>query len=647
MTSFSFEVTTMTHRLRGLAVAAVMVAGLSSVLAQSDSGWFEFTPPAFRRALAEDRLVLLVLETPWAESCARARAEVWNSPEVTRAIRSGFVPIRARADLRPDLARRYPAEGWPGVSILLPDGSPLYLPGAEGAEPRRMTSGFLPPSQMARLLDECLAFYRGDRNKALEIAQQREAVIEKTLLPAAGEIGESAVWGLGDKLRATFDRERRYFGGPPRLPRFELIELMLLLGAEAEDPWRTIGLSSLDTLTKNLADEDGALRRMALGLDWEDPQPEKLLDRNARYLELLTLAWRETARRSYREQVVKTAKFIVDRLGREDGFFDASIAPAVPGGRDRTVLTGANGLAAAALIRAGAATDEPALIERGLAAARALRDQRWRAGRLVPRAVVGGEAVLTGYLEDQAQTATGFIAAYEVTGDRAWIDAAKDLAVTSVLNLAGKSGGALQDIIPQPGAPKPLRRAHFPLHSNMELVRVLVRLNYLADSGHFGRKAREILQAFAGSYEKVPLWVPNFVLAAYEFHFPPMTVGVVAKKDDPAASPLRRAALGAAFPFVLVGSFEHERDRESLVRMNLPTSGPAVAAANHATLATKPEADPAALRAVLAGLREQYVAQQREVKPEREYEMKPARGRKPPVAVPKEPAKPAGGDPQR
>lgn len=600
---------------RGLLLAAILVLGVSSVFAQESISWFDFDGPVFRRAIAEDRLVLLALETPWAETSGRARNEVWNAPEVVRVVKTGFLAVRARADLRPDLARRYPAEGWPAVSVLLPDGSPLFLPGAAGAEPRRVTAGFLPAADMAKLLNTCVGYFRADRNAALALAQQRETLTEQTAVPKKGTAAEGAAWAIGDQIRTTFDRERRYFGGPPRLPRTEVIELMLMFGAETEEPWRTLGLSALDTLSNNLVDpQDGGLRRMANGLDWEDPQPEKLLDRNARYLDVLTLAWRVTARRAHRDRVLSTAKFIVDRLGREDGYFDAGLAPAAPGGRDRTVLSAWNGLAAAALIRAGAATGEAPLIERGLATAKALREQRWRPGRLVPRAVENGVATLTGYLEDQTAVCGAFLAAYEVTGEKAWLDAASDLAIATVNNLGGRDVGALQDVIAQPGAPRPLRRAQYPLNANMELARLLVRMRFLLEQPQFGRKAREILDAFAGSYDRVPLWTPHYAIASYEFFTPPLTVAVVSGAKDPAAAGLRRAGMGAAFPFVIVGSFEKGRDDKRISAMGL-SAGPAASAwGNHGGMGSLPESDPDALRGVLAGLREKYVIKRDEEK---------------------------------
>ncbi|MBP1612359.1 MAG: thioredoxin domain protein [Acidobacteria bacterium] len=572
--------------------------------------WLDLVPGTIRRALAEDRLLLLVLDVPWSEAAKVASETIFTDARVIDAVRAGYLPVRLRADIHPDVRARYPAEAWPDINILMPDGTPLFFSPKDGqGEPRRMTATLLRPEAMAQLLDEARVYYEVEGARAVEIARKQVAQIKDTARPTPGKIEEPMVQGIATQLQSTFDPEARYFGGPPRLPRFDLVEFMIAFGAERGDPWRTMGTASLETLASKLTDPaDGALYRMASGLDWSEPQKEKLLDRNGRLLELQTLAFRVTGRRSARDQALKTAAFLTGSLGNPDGSFAAALCAACPGGRDATVLSGANAVAAAALMRAGAALAEPALVERGLAAATFLKERRWRAGRGVARAVVDGEGVLTLYLEDLAETALAFISAYEVTGQRAWLDAATDIAKVAVSNLRDAGTGALADRVADPAAPGLLRFPLFPLEANSHMARSLVRLFWLTGERRYADAARDILKAFAESYRRAALLMPSYGLAAYEYHYPPIRVVVTARAGDAAGDALRRAALGAEFPFVTVLTLDPAIDAERMRSVGLTITPGAGLIALHGGEESPRLTDPAAVRGSLAALRERAVA---------------------------------------
>ncbi len=573
--------------------------------------WLELAPGTIRRALAEDRLILLVLDVPWSEAAKVANESVFTDARVIEAVRAGYLPVRLRADIHPDVRARYPAEAWPDINLLLPDGTPLFFQSKDGqGEPRRMTATLLAPASLAQLLTEARAYYELEGARAVELARKQAVQIRDTARPTQGKIEEQMVLGIATQFQSTFDPEARYFGGPPRLPRFDLIEFMLEFGAEQGDPWRTMGLASLETLVSKLTDPaDGGLYRMASGLDWSDPQKEKLLDRNGRLLDLQTLAFRVTGRRSLREQALRTAAFLTGSLGNADGSFAAALCSACPGGRDGTVLAGANAVAAGALIRAGAALNDPSLVTRGLAGASFLRERRWRAGRGVAHAVVDGEGVLTIYLEDLAETAMTFLSAYEATGEKAWLDAAADLAKVAVSNLRDAGTGALADRVVDPAAPGLLRIPLFPLEANCHMVRVLVRLFWLTGERRYSDAARDILKAFAESYRRAPLVVPSYGLAAYEFHYPPIRVVVTARAGDPAGDALRRSALGAEFPFLTVLTLDPATDAERMRGAGLAiTSGAGLTGLYGAAQSTR-LTEPAAVRGALADLRERVMAE--------------------------------------
>ncbi len=573
--------------------------------------WVEFGPAALRRAASEDRLILLVLETPWNAACQQARQSVWNDPRVLAVIRKGFVPVNVRADLRPDLHARYPAEGWPGVSLLLPDGSSLYYTGSQ-ATPRRMTAGLMPAEKMAELLEQSFEYYRSQRAAVIKLAHEQEAELEKAIKPKPGsDTDPSLAWSIAQQARTTFDPERRYFGGPPRAPRFELIELMLTLGAETDDPWGTMGRAALETLSSKLLDSDGGMRRMAIGLDWEQVQPEKLLERNARMLDLLTLEFRRSGRKSDRDQLLRVAKFISEKLGLADGSFAAALCESCPGGRDNTALTDANAMASAALIRAGAVTGETDLVGRGLSGVSFLRANRYVRNQGVAHAVIEGKGILLPlYLDDLAATAEAFFTAYQATGDTSWLRDGGEIALLAVNNLMDKSVGALRDTLPPAGAPAPLQRALFPLEGNSRMVRVLVLYRYLADSKEAAGYAARILRALSGSYERVPVLSPAYALAIHDFYSPPVFALITGGQTDPRAQALRYSAFDTEHPYVIVRPFDTGTpDGIAIAKQHkLPTGPLPRLTAQHGTLKSKSIEDPAGTRGLMADIRAEYVA---------------------------------------
>ncbi|RMG43288.1 MAG: thioredoxin domain-containing protein [Acidobacteria bacterium] len=613
----------MRRRLRillGLAAALAAAAAAAAPAAPQEAPrdepaavrWLPFAPPAFRRALAEDRLILLVLDVPWSPAPAEAERTLWGDPRVRAALAEGYVTVRERADLRPELARRYPAPGWPAATLLLPNGDPLYYE-PQDKPPQRLAFGPMPAERLASLLSEAWAFYRTRREEAVSLARERAAAAAKGAVPEGGPLEDALVWSLRDHLKGQFDREHRYFGGPPRLPETDLVSFMLKVSAEVEQPYREMALAALDTLLEHLVDEDGGMYRMALGLDWENPQKEKLLDRNARLLETLALAYRVTGRRVYRDRGLALGRLLAEKFGMPQGAFAAALCPACPEGRDETVLSGPNGLAAAALIRAGAAFGDEGLVKRGLDAARFLLEHRYRKGRGVARAVVGGAAVPPSLLvlDDLAGAAWAFVSAYEVSGEARWLDAARDVARVALSNLKADGTGALADTLTDPRAPGPLRTPLFPLRPNAEMARALVRIFYHNGSKIYRDGAREILRAFAGDRVREHRDMPAFALAAYEYLQPAMFAHVVDPGPRARADALRRAALGVGYPFVLVHTWRLPDDREELLRVGLSITGEPSLALRLGMLRSRQIVDPAGVSALAFDLTEK-VAKQKE-----------------------------------
>ena len=99
--------------------------------------------------------------------------------------------------------------------------------------------------------------------------------------------------------------------------------------------------------------------------------------------------------------------------------------------RDDKVIASWNGLMLKAFAEAGVALKRPDYLAAALANANFLHDEMTRNGRLL-RTYREGQAKLQGYLEDYACVADGYLALYEATFQRVWLDWAVALADTMI-----------------------------------------------------------------------------------------------------------------------------------------------------------------------------------------------------------------------
>jgi uncharacterized protein YyaL (SSP411 family) len=107
--------------------------------------------------------------------------------------------------------------------------------------------------------------------------------------------------------------------------------------------------------------------------------------------------------------------------------------------RDEKILTSWNGLAIAALARAGAVLDEPRYVEAAERAATFIARELWKNGRLL-RTWKDGTAKLNGYLDDYAFLANALIDLYEAGGEPRHLAWAREVADAILAQFWAKDG---------------------------------------------------------------------------------------------------------------------------------------------------------------------------------------------------------------
>ncbi len=214
--------------------------------------------------------------------------------------------------------------------------------------------------------------------------------------------------------------------------------------------------------------------------------------------------------------------------------------------RDDKVLADLNGLAIAALARAGRGLGQPAFA----AAARSAADfvlgrMRTADGRLLHR-YRDGEAAIDGLLDDYAFMLWGLIELHQATLETRWLAEAARLADVMLADFRDDSGGGLF-ASPRTAAPLLVRRKesfdHATPSGNSAAARELLRLSRLTGNAGYEDEARAILDAFSGSLARHPEHHTHMLQALELASAPSVEVVVVAARPAEAARSLPLEAL--------------------------------------------------------------------------------------------------------
>jgi uncharacterized protein YyaL (SSP411 family) len=285
-----------------------------------------------------------------------------------------------------------------------------------------------------------------------------------------------------------------------------------------------------------------------------------------------------------------------------DVLFRARAARIRPG-RDDKVLADWNGLAIAALCRAGAVFRRPDwialageacdFVQHTLAGPDGRVQHAWR-----------DRITAAGLLEDQAAMARAALALFEATGEASRLDQARGLAEAALAWFADEDGSfytTASDAADVPaGRPRNAGDNATPSGNGM-IAEVFARLYHLTGEDLWRRRAEAVLVAFGGAMQQAAA-TPG-LLAAADLLMRAATVVVAGAADDPRTAALLDVARAAADPAVCV--------LYAAPGQTLPASHPAHGKADahaapaafvcHAGTCGLPVADPAALALMLRG----------------------------------------------
>jgi len=371
-----------------------------------------------------------------------------------------------------------------------------------------------------------------------------------------------ARWLLGNA-----DRVEGGFGAAPKFLVAGLDEYAALRAARGLPAVRGHSRVTLERLVSSpLFDgREGGMHRLAGALSFSQVQYEKLLTGNAQLMRELVWSLRGEESPDLRDALSKTASFVTETLARpEGGFFLAQVAD--PGSKDgggywrgprtgpappidRIVLSGANAVAGAALLRAAAWLGDDALAEAGLAALDLVHERAYRPGRGVQHAIEPrGHGGI--FLAAQADVALAFLDGYESTGDRRLLEAARDIVDFVGSNLKDPFVPVYLDRLSGRAPIGLLANPRRPLKPNTRMARAMRRLELHGLGESYRTRGVGLLKHFTGDLSLFGVHGVEAALALEEFASEPLRIRIAGKSK--AARELRRVAVNSPWPWTVI-----------------------------------------------------------------------------------------------
>ena len=388
--------------------------------------------------------------------------ESFEDPELAAVLNDGFVSIKVDREEHPEVDAAYMAAasafsrnlGWPLTVFTTPTGRPFFAGTYFPPEPRVGLPSF---RQVLDAVREAWLMRRG------EVEQTGAAIVQALAVAREPETPDGAAVPTADELaraaRALADQEDPEYGGfgggNPAAPKFPVATALRFLQTplvrEAAGGASAVADRALAAMAASeLRDPvEGGFFRYATRRDWTVPHYERMLTDNAQLLDVALDAGDDETARGVAGFLIgvlqqpsggfgaaQDSESWIDGARSEGGYYARDAAGRTelePPAVDGKVVTGWNGLAIAALARAGSRLGEPAWIEAARWAADAVLTTNVDAdGRLVRASLDEIPSRAPATLADYGQFAGGLLALAAATGDVVYAVRARDVVAACV-----------------------------------------------------------------------------------------------------------------------------------------------------------------------------------------------------------------------
>ena len=294
--------------------------------------WYPWGEEALQRAQAEDKPILVSIGYSTCHWCHVMERESFEDEATARVMNENFVCIKVDREERPDVDQVYMdacqaitgGGGWPLNAFLLPDARPFYA------------GTYYPPERKynrpswTELLEYIARTYRENRK---EVEQQAQQLVD-TISSGGNRLldietgGAAGAEQMMEQLRANYDEARGGFGGAPKFPQSQSLELLLahgILTGNNHDIYRA-GQSMQAMLNGGIYDQlGGGFSRYTVDAHWRVPHFEKMLYDNALLLRLLGKLQAVTPNDRYLSAIEETTDWLDREMVLPAGGYRAAL----------------------------------------------------------------------------------------------------------------------------------------------------------------------------------------------------------------------------------------------------------------------------------------------------------------------------------
>ena len=562
--------------------------------------WLDWTSETFQRAREENKPILLDISAVWCHWCHRLDHDTYSVPEIAEYIESHFIPIRVDTDKRPDINRRYNMGGWPTTAFLTPSG--LVMGGGT----------YFPPDQMRKILRDVYSIWEKTKDKPSPLLMPER---DNTFV---GDISISIVDEVLGDIANNFDSIYGGFGSQPKFPSTDAYELVLMrYHCTRNREILNIATLTLQNVGKSrlFDSEMGGFFRYSTVRDWSIPHFEKMSEDNAKWLSLYMHAYQETGEHFYAAIAKRIVEYVMTWLSdQEKGCFYGSqdadedyynlsknerlkvTAPYI----DMQIYTNWNALMISSFLEASVILGEASIRNFAMKSLDRVMSLNYNGKHMCH---YDNEPHLPTQLSDQIQMARTLCQAYELTGDRKFLQKSEDLVQSAIEELYDSEHGGFFDTKIDSNASGYLSKPVKPLDENSVASRVLVKLYYLTGKEHYHKVAEETLRRFVEVFPQFGLMAADYALAVDAFISEPTSIRIVGSLETPQTSGLLTEANRIYEPRKIIQVYDPERDAKNIAELGYPNSDLPAAFVCLGRVCGAPVTDPSNIVSELARLR--------------------------------------------
>ncbi len=487
--------------------------------------WQPWSNAAFTEAKAQHKFVLLDLEAVWCHWCHVMDDVTYRDPVVIRLLNERYVLVKVDQDARPDLSNRYGDWGWPATIVFAADGSEIVK-----------RQGYIPPRPMSSMLQAII----DDPSPGPSV--EKEAAFHPAESPAMGAAlltrVETAYGKQYDTAASGWGFGHKYLDG-------DSVEYAMRLGAGGNADAAKRAADTLHNATALIDPAWGGMYQYSVDGKWTEPHFEKLISIQATALREYSLGYAQTQNPEDLRAAQDVHRYVTNFLTSPGGAFFVSQDADLHDGQeneayfklgdaerraqgvprvDQHIYARENGWMIGALSEFCAASGDAEALRQAQRAAQWIVEHRSLAG--------GGfrhdQADPAGpYLGDTLAMGQGFLALYNVTGDREDLKAAEAAAKYIARNFAPRSAGT--GFVTSRTATDAAFRPHPDRDENIALVRFASMLAFATSDDHFRATAVEAMR----------------YLAAESVALQPLSAGILLANEDMTEAPLHVTVVGA------------------------------------------------------------------------------------------------------